>query len=166
MFGLVRFDPYVGCNFLVVSTAFVVGGFREVSGLSGQVEVKTYAEGGRNGYLHQIPGEVRWPNLVLSRGVIDSNSMWSWFEDVSRGIIERHTLTIMLLDRDRSPAMWWEIRDAIPVKWAGPTLNATSDEIAVESVELVHKGIKKPALSKLVTDARAAADIARALAAI
>src|SRR5262249_30097984 len=158
MSGRIRFDPYIGCNFLVV-TGFVVGGFKEVSGLEGHVELRSYAEGGRNGYLHQLPGEVRWPNLVLSRGVVDSNSMWSWFEDVSRGIIQRKQLVIMMLDRDRTPAMWWDVKDAIPVKWTGPRLSATSDEVAMESVELVHKGIAKPPASKALTILRAAGDV-------
>ncbi len=163
MSGTIRFDPYIGCNFLVVSTAFVVGGFREVSGLEGSIELKSYAEGGRNGYLHQLPGEVRWPNLVLSRGLIDSNAMWSWFSDVSQGIIERQSITIMLLDRDRTPAMWWDVKDALPVKWTGPRLTATSDEVAVETLEFIHRGIEKPTLSQTLTDLRAADDVARAL---
>ena len=163
MLGFIRYDPYIGCNFLVVSTAFVVGGFREVSGLSGNLEMKTYNEGGNNGYMVQIPSEVRWPNLVLSRGVIDSNAMWSWFEDVTLGIIQRKTLTIMMLDRDRTPAMWWTVTGAIPVKWTGPTLNGMSDEVASESLELAHQGISKPFLSKTLTLLRAADDIANAL---
>jgi len=164
MSRFIRFDPYVGCNFWVLSTAFVIGGFREVSGLSGNVELKSYAEGGRNGYLHQLPGEVRWPNLVLSRGVIDSDALWSWYDDVSRGKIHRKSIIVMMLDRAGQPAMFWRVKQAIPVKWTGPALDATSDQVAVESLELAHKGIEKPLASQALTLVRAAEDVARALA--
>ena len=161
-FGI-RFDPYIGCNFVVLRSPVPMGGFREVSGLEGNIELKSYAEGGRNGYMRQFPGEVRWPNLVLSRGVIDSNLLWEWYEDVSRGIIQRRTLVVMLLDASGLPAMYWTVMGAIPAKWTGPRLNATSDEIAVESLEFNHQGISRPTFSKVLTNLRAAADVARAL---
>jgi phage tail-like protein len=163
MSRFLRFDPYIGCNFWVLSTAFIIGGFREVSGLEGTVKMTPYAEGGRNGYSHQFPGVVEWPNLVLSRGVIDSNAMWSWFEDVSKGKIDRKTLILMMLDRAGLPAMFWTVKKALPVKWTGPKLDATSDQVAVESLELVHRGIEKPLASKALTLLRAADDIAQAL---
>ncbi len=62
----------------------------------------------------------------------------------------------MLLGQHRLPVMWWTIHSAIPVKWSGPTFDATRDaEVAVETVELVHKGISKPKGSRLVAMGRA-----------
>jgi hypothetical protein len=43
--------------------------------------------------------------------------------------------------------MWWDFRDAYPVKWSGPELKADSGTVAVESVELVHRGLSKPEAS-------------------
>jgi len=59
--------------------------------------------------------------------------------------------------------MWWDVKDALPVKWTGPRLTATSDEVAVETLEFIHRGIEKPTLSQTLTDLRAADDVARAL---
>ena len=157
----IRFDPYIGCNFLLLRLPIIIGGFKEISGLESHVELKTYAEGGRNDYLHQIPGEVRHAPIVLSRGLIDSNALWIWYEDVSRGIIRRNPTIIMLLDQGGIPAMWWSVKGAIAVKWTGPKLDGTSSEIAVESLELAHQGISKPIASKLVTNLRAAIDVAK-----
>jgi hypothetical protein len=50
--------------------------------------------------------------------------------------------------------MWWDFMEAYPVKWVGPQLRAESSTVAVETVELVHKGISKPTLSSLVSAAR------------
>jgi phage tail-like protein len=141
-----RQDPYMAFNFLVEIHGLVVGGFREVKGLESHVEVKEYAEGGLNGHIHKIPGETRYPSLVLSRGMTDVDTMWSWYDSVSRGVITRRNATLMLLDAKRMPVMWWDIRDALPVKWTGPSFDATrSSEVAIESIELVHRGITKQA---------------------
>ncbi len=154
----VRFDPYLGCNFLVEVEGLLAGGFREVRGLESSLDIKEYAEGGVNGFLRKLPGPVRYPNLVLSRGLIDLETLWVWYDDVSRGVMQRRNITLMLLDGRRLPVMWWDIRQALPVKWTGPTFNAGSDtEVATESIELVHEGIVKPDASRIVTAARAAA---------
>jgi phage tail-like protein len=154
----VRLDPYLGYNFLVEVDGLLVGGFREVRGLEASVEVKEYAEGGENGYVHKLPGETRYPNLVLSRGLTDLDTLWVWFNDVSTGIITRRNISILLLDQERIPAMWWDVRDALPVRWSGPQMNAAGgSEVATESIELVHRGITKPTASRILSAARAAA---------
>jgi phage tail-like protein len=153
----VRVDPYFAFNFVIEVQGLVVGGFREVRGLESSVEVREYAEGGLNGYLHKIPGETRYPNLVLSRGLTDIDSLWSWYDDVSHGAIVRRNLTIMLLCGQRLPVMWWDILSALPVKWTGPTFDGSRSDVAVETVELVHQGIVKPALNRTLAAARATA---------
>jgi hypothetical protein len=64
------------------------------------------------------------------------------------------------------PATWWNFADAYPVKWAGPELRASSNAVAVETVELAHRGISKPDASGLLGAARgllgAAANVAGA----
>lgn len=153
-----RLDPYLGYNFLVEVEGILVGGFREVRGLEASIEVKEYAEGGENGYLHKLPGETRYPNLVLSRGLTDLDTMWVWFNDVSQGVIKRQNISILLMDQERLPAMWWDVRDALPVKWTGPQLQAASGtEVATEAIELVHRGITKPTASRVLSAVRAAA---------
>jgi phage tail-like protein len=160
----IRLDPYMGYNFFVEIDGLLIGGFREIRGMESHVEVKEYAEGGVNGYIHKIPGEVRHSNITLSRGLIDLDTMYGWYSDVAQGTIKRRNLTILLMDAERIPAMWWDVRGAIPVKWTGPTLNAASgSEVATESLELAHKGIVKPALSRVLSAARLAASQVKAL---
>ena len=157
----VRLDPYLGVNFFVEIDGLVAGGFREVHGLESNVEVKEFAEGGVNGYLHKLPGETRYPNLVLSRGLTDVDTLWGWYDDVTRGVVQRRNITVLLLDNQRQPAMWWNVRDALPVKWVGPRLDANGgNEVAAESIELVHRGIVKPGPSRALSLARAAAGVA------
>lgn len=152
-----RLDPYLGCNFLVEVDGLVVGGFREVRGLEASVEVKEYAEGGENGYIHKLPGETRYPNLVFSRGLSDLDTLWAWFDQVSHGVIIRRHISILLMDQERQPAMWWDVLDALPIKWTGPQLRAEGGtEVATETIEFVHRGITKPAASRAFSAIRAA----------
>lgn len=156
-----RLDPYAGHNFFVEVAGLVVGGFREVRGLASAIELHEYAEGGVNGYLHKLPGKTRYENVVLSRGMSELDTLYGWYEDVTRGVIRRRDVTIMLLDQRRAPVMWWTIHSAIPVKWEGPSFDAMRDaEVAVETIELVHKGITKPMASKAVAAGRAGLKLA------
>ncbi|HBL31046.1 MAG TPA: phage tail protein [Acidobacteria bacterium] len=144
----VRSDPHVAFNFFVEIEGLIIGGFSEVSGLQVETVVQEYTEGGQNEYVHKLPGPTRYPsNLILKRGLTEIETFWSWHQDVVAGRIERKNGTIYLLDRQGIPAMWWDFKEAYPVKWSGPDFRADGNSIAVESVELVHRGISKPASS-------------------
>lgn len=143
-----RYDPYMAFNFLVEIEGLLVGGFTEVSGLESEITVEDYQEGGLNEFAHKLPGPATYPNLVLTHGLTDIDTLWVWYHQVSQGIIQRKNGTIMLLNRRRMPAMWWNFRQAYPVKWVGPKFNASSaTEVAVEQIELVHQGLSKPGAS-------------------
>lgn len=157
----VRNDPYMSFNFFVEIEGLIVGGFSEVSGLQIETAVEEYKEGGQNEYVHKLPGPARYPsNLILKRGLTDIESLWSWHQDVVAGTIERKNGTIYLLDRMGVPAMWWDFKEAYPVKWSGPELKADSAAVAVETIELVHRGISKPSLSSALGAVRGIAGAA------
>lgn len=153
----VRFDPYLSFNFLVEIEGLLVGGFSEVSGLAVETEVETYREGGCNEYEHKLAGPTKYAsNLTLKKGLTDIQGLWNWHQEVARGTIERRNGTIYMLDSRGLPAMWWDFMGAYPVKWSGPELRGDSNAVAVESVELVHRGITRPALSSASSAARMA----------
>ena len=83
------------------------------------------------------------PNLVLSRGLVNIDLFYIWYQATSQGLIQQLNGTILLLNSQQIPVMWWSFKNAYPVKWEGPQLNASSDEVAVEKIELVHQGISK-----------------------
>jgi phage tail-like protein len=41
------------------------------------------------------------------------------------------------------PQWRWNFRDAYPVRWSGPDLRAASAEVALETLELAHRGMTK-----------------------
>lgn len=160
-FSRLRLDPHLGCNFYVEIDGLIAGQFREVRGLESSIKVHEFAEGGNNGYSHKLPGEAQYANLTLSKGVTDLTAMWDWYAEVAEGYTIRRNMSIVILDHGRWPVMWWDVKGALPVKWTGPTFDASRGEVGVESLELIHKGISKPFFSDLVSDIRLGVAIAR-----
>jgi phage tail-like protein len=138
-----RKDPYLGCRFLVEIDNLLVGGFSEVSGLVVEVETEDYQEGGVNNYVHKLPKGIKYPNLVLKRGVTDSDDLWKWHQNVVNGKIEKKSGNIILQDSEGNVKWTWSVEDVHPIKWTGPDFKADNSAIAIESLELVHKGIRK-----------------------
>jgi phage tail-like protein len=140
-------DPPFAGRFMFNVDGLVIGAFTEVSGLSVQIETEELAEGGQNQYTHKLPGRMKWPNLVLKRGITDTNSLFEWFAKCSGdglaaqdNTIERHNGSISLLDAAGKPVRRWNFLDAYPVKWTGPRLAASSRDLAVEELEVCHCG--------------------------
>src|SRR4051794_34713372 len=118
-------------------------GFHEVSGLQAELEVLDYREGGVNAYAHRLPGPARYPsNLVLRRGVTDDEDLWDWWWEASQGNVERRNLSVLLLGADRDVVRRWSFADAYPVRWIGPELRAGTGAVALEALELAHRGLR------------------------
>jgi phage tail-like protein len=71
------------------------------------------------------------------------DGLWGWHQDVSAGVIQRRNGTIYLLNKEQVPVLQWNFREAFPVKWTGPALNAASSAVAFESIELAHRGLAR-----------------------
>ena len=139
----IRHDPYTSFNYWVFIDGLDVIGFSEVSGLQMEVEVEEYREGGNNDFIHKLPGPGRFPSaLTLKRGLSSKSSrLWEWAELTRKGIIDRRTGAIVLLDSMGFPVKFWSFEGAYPSKWVGPDLRASANEVVIESVELMHEGI-------------------------
>jgi phage tail-like protein len=154
----VRADPYQGFNFLVEIEGILAGGFSECSGLQVESEFTDYREGGLNDYVHRFAGPTKYPPLILKHGLTQIDGLWAWHQDVTQQKIVRHNGTIYLLDKTRVPVMWWDFKDALPVKWTGPDLRADSGSVAIESIELAHRGLSRPQLATALASLGASLD--------
>lgn len=131
-------------RFLVTLGNVTIGRFRECSGISVEVETKDYMEGGNNDWVHKLPTRVKYPNVVLKRGVTHESALLDWLEAAHTNYPKNfQEVTIELLGPGLVKVRAWTFMDAYPVKWTGPNLNAGSNQIATETLEMVHKGFKK-----------------------
>jgi phage tail-like protein len=139
-----RKDPVLAFQFRVEIDGLVRGAFSEVGGLQMEVEVEDYREGGNNGYIHRLAGPARFPsNLTLKHGIADDDELWLWYRDVMNDKITRRKVSILLLDAGGAERRRWTFKEAYPVKWVGPDLRGNTAEVAVETLELVHRGLEE-----------------------
>jgi phage tail-like protein len=118
-------------------------GFTEVSGLDVETEVVEYREGSSPEYSKiKMPGMQKFSNITLKRGTFKSdNEYFAWWNTVSLNTIERRDITISLLNENHEPVVTWKIRNAWPTKIQATDLKADGNEVAIESMEIVHEGL-------------------------
>jgi phage tail-like protein len=138
-------DPFASFRFAVkigdANPDERVCGFSEASGLVVETDVETIREGGVNTHEIQLAGPSKFPSkLVLKRGLAEAE-LWSWYQDVMRGKIQRKTVTVILQNYRGQPEWQWVFSKACPVKWSGPEFRAGTADVAFESIELVHRGL-------------------------
>ena len=138
-----RDNPYLNFNFLVDLGLGDELGFSEVEVPSGEIEVIEYREGGdRVNSARKLPGLTKYPNVTLKRGITGRTDLFEWWKSVRDGQAQRRNVTITLLDEQRQAVLRWHLRDAFPVKIEGSSLNATGNEVAIETLELAHEGLE------------------------
>ena len=153
----VRLDPYSAYNFLVEIDGIIAGGFTEVSGMSIQTEVERKMFGGENDREYTFIKSTKYTDITLKHGLTDLDLLWSWYDNVIKGKVERKNGSIYLLDHAGLPAMWWDFYEAYPIKWEGPSFNASSSTVATETLVLTHGGLSKPKASQALSAIRGVA---------
>jgi phage tail-like protein len=138
-----RPDPVAELRFKVDLPGIELGYFRECTGLAAEIEVKEYNEGGVNDHVHKLPTRMKYPNLVLKRGVTYEDALlrWLWKTQVQT---QKINVTVSLMGPNGQPVRSWVFQEAFPIKWTGPNLNASSNQVATEQLEIVHTGLQPP----------------------
>jgi phage tail-like protein len=119
-------------------------GFQEVSGLGVEVNVAEYRAGNSaENVAMKITGTHKIPDVTLKRGSIGSNDLSEWLNEVQSGSQDAlRDVVISLLSEDRSTvAQTWTLRNARPIKYTGPALNAKGTDVAVEELVLACEGM-------------------------
>ena len=137
-----RNDPYSAFNFIVEIDGVIVGGFAECGGLGTETDIVEYRNGDEDITVRKLPGKAKYPQISLKRGFTDSRELWEWRKLVITGRTQRKSGTIQLLDEARQPALKWNFREGWPSKWEGPAFNAKNNDVAIETLEIAHEGLK------------------------
>jgi len=137
MAGGQRVDPFENFRFRVEIEGIQQAGFTECTGLGSHIEVVEYREGGEApSAVRKIPGRVTYPDIVLKWGVTASRELYDWHLGVINGQLQRKNGSVVLLDSERQEVLRWNFFSAWPSKWDGPTLNAMSNDVAIESLTI------------------------------
>ena len=125
-------------------------GFTEVSGLDFETEVIEYRHGASKEYNKtKQPGLTKFANITLKRGTFQSdNEYYDWWKETKffqegneTGSRYRRDIIIDLLNENHEPIITWNVKNAWPTKIQSTDLKADGNEIAIESIELVHEGL-------------------------
>lgn len=135
--------PHGRFNYKVEIDGLAAGGFSEVTGFDASIDVIEYREGDMVQTPMKLPGLKKYGNITLKQGLVDSMVMYNWMLEGLTGAVNRKTITITLLDITGAPAASWQVINAWPLKYTAPDFNATSSEVAVESVEIAHEGMTR-----------------------
>lgn len=136
-------DPLPVFKFWVEMKSIVVAEFKECSGLRLERSIDTVEEGGVNDRVHQLPGRNKYSNIVLKYGVMQTDELWKWYQEgLLDGKVKRINFTILLRNVKGEVVKRWSVEDAFPVKWEGPSLNVEGNQVAVETLEIAHHGLK------------------------
>lgn len=119
------------------------GGFSEVSGFDASIDVIEYREGDMVQTPMKIPGLKKYGNITLKQGLANSMVLYEWVIAGVNGAVDRKTITITLLDEEEAPAASWQVINAWPTKYTAPDFNATSSEVAIETLEIAHEGMTR-----------------------
>jgi phage tail-like protein len=137
-----RLDPYGGYNFRVEWDGIIQAGFKTCAGLDSTQDVVDYREGTEKGLgRRRLPTLLTSANLTLGRGITDNHELWDWRAEIIQGKGTRKNLSVILMDDQGREKRRWNLVNCWPSKWTGPSFDATTNEVAIETLEIAHEGI-------------------------
>jgi phage tail-like protein len=137
-----EYDPTPAFKFAVSLEGVEVGFFTGCEGLTNEREVLEHKEGGTNDFVYMFPGRATSARFTLKRGTDPELKLLDWFnQGLVNGKVKRINMSIIVYNRAGTPVQTWDITDAFPIKYVGPTLRADDTVPAAEEVEIACKGI-------------------------
>lgn len=126
-------------SFDVVIDDFDLGTWSKCEGLVVNFEVIPYHDGMADEFS-LVQGRTTYSDITLSRPVTPASKEVSAWLSALRRVPMKGTGMIALHDAERVPVMTWELFGVLPVKWQGPTLEVSSNQVAMETLVLRHEG--------------------------
>ncbi len=119
--------------------------FSEVSGLELAFESITYkesyADGNKSGpNIMYMPGQIQPVNISMKKGFVKGNSIpvfYDWINSIALNRVDKKDIVVHLLDESGGTIVSWKVIDSFPTKLTAPTFDANSNEVAIESLDLM-----------------------------
>ncbi len=142
-----RKDPLPVFCFLVRFTSLpgnVETFFKSASGLRYETEVVPVRAGGANDTTFNLVGGMKWGPLVLKQGFTSGSGLLAWREKWTKGpgSMERSDGSIIQLNTALKETAQWDFVRGWPSKWELGEFDASKSDIAIETLEISHEGLK------------------------
>jgi phage tail-like protein len=138
-------DPVISAWFAVEFQGKVQGAFRECTGLGSENEVVESKQSNGSFILQKLPGNMKFNNITLKRGITSAMDMWKWRKLVEQGQIDQARVngSIIMYNHIGGEIARWNLLRAWPSKLTGPAPNASNNEVGIEELEIVHEGYER-----------------------
>ncbi len=136
-------NPVNTMRFDVTIDGIELGAFTGFEGLAFTYDVKTYEEGGENGFVHALPGRLKYENIKISRP-LDSSSpaLARYFASLAKdGKVSRGNATVKAYNDNSEPIATWTFTGVYPVRYSGPSFTVDGGKAASETLEFAHRGL-------------------------
>ena len=110
-------------------------GFQKVSGLTHEVGVTEYDEGGFD-YTHKLPGRQKVGEVTAERGSYADNSFQDLLKQTLTNPSMRNTVIFEQLNRYGETVRTYKLAEAWVSKWEGSDADASSDDVAIEKLTI------------------------------
>jgi phage tail-like protein len=142
---MARKDPLRNFRFRVEIDGIAVAGFSEVVIGPTTTEAIDYREGTDPPHVRKLSGLTKFANIRLSRGVSDSLDLYNWYKQIVAGQLatNRRQVVIVIADETGADHARFVVSQAWPIKYESSALNATGNDVMIETLELANEGIER-----------------------
>lgn len=137
--------PYRNIRFLLELDGIAKAGFASCHIPERATDVIRYREGTDPPTTRKLAGLNRFGRLILETGITDSMELYGWYELVAQGQVDaaRRVAAVSLLDRQGNTAARWNLAGAWPARYEAPRLDATGEDVAIETLEIVCEEVER-----------------------
>lgn len=141
-----RHGPFRNNRFHLELDGTIEATFNQATIPDNSTEPIEYRTGGDPPHMRKLWGLNNYGNLTLQHGVTpDGIKLYEWRKQVQDGKMEeaRMSVAVILLDEQKQDGARWEFINAWPVKYDAPDLDATANEVAIETLEIAHESMER-----------------------
>ncbi|VVB94588.1 T4-like virus tail tube protein gp19 [uncultured archaeon] len=140
-----RTDPYRNFRFRVEIDGVQTASFAEATIPDTTTDSVDYREGTDLPFQKKLSGLTKFGNITLKKGLTDSVELYKWRKSVedTGAIKARKNISLVLIDEEGNDKARWDVMEAWPTKYSPSGFSAKANEVVIETLEIVHEGIKR-----------------------
>jgi phage tail-like protein len=97
----------------------------------------------------KIPGNIKTNNITLRRGMTSSRTIWNWFDAVQSGKRDQQRNgSLTIYDQAGKAQALFSFQRAWPLSYVLTDVNASSNDIEIEEIEIVVEEFKREEVPK------------------
>jgi phage tail-like protein len=142
-----RNDPYRSFRFRIEIEGIEQAAFNECTFGDSSIEAVEYRDGIDPTHPRKLSGQTKYGNVTLKWGITDSTELYDWYQTiVDVGALQnRKNIAIIVVDEEGNDKSRWELEQAWPVKYDPTDFNAKSNDVAIDTLEIVTESYKRVA---------------------